>query len=83
MSVPFHDRPEIMFNPDIIDRRPGFSLQLDQSWDPLTDDGPWKLGLECYVGHYLVFDMPNHPRRVWKIVGTNRRQQALIVQWPD
>lgn len=81
--IPVNERPEIVFNPDIIDTV-GFSLQMDMPVpDPLTDTSPWRFGLDCYVGHYLIFEMPNTARTVWRIIGVDRERQALIGRWPD
>lgn len=76
------DYPELWFSHEFLDRLgPPWSMRLD-STDPLTDESPWRFGLDVFIGAYVRYEVMGL-RRIWRIVGVNPARDMLIGRWPD
>ncbi|MDP7703247.1 hypothetical protein [Mycobacterium sp. TY815] len=81
LDGPIWKCPELWIHPDWVDHVPGWSWKLDMP-NPLEDDGPWRFGLDVFLGHHIAYQSPDGPV-VWRIVGLNESRTNLLCKWPD
>lgn len=72
--------PELWVTPEYVDQVDGWSWRLASN--PFEDDGPFRLGLDVFVGHGIAYQSDDGPV-VWSIVGVNESRTALLCKWPD
>jgi hypothetical protein len=73
--------PELWITPEFIDSAPKWRIEVNHA-DPLTDDSPWKIGLDIYIGHTVIFEHENW-RAIWTITDVDHKRNVLLAKWPD